>query len=94
MVVACGDRHWQYISVDGTTGVKEFSCGPNTDSHSGGWHLGYLPEHRYLKVQGGFMTITVECRDSKPVLIARHYDVDGHLENEDVNMAGPTRHHD
>jgi alkaline phosphatase D len=86
MYVACGDRHWQYVSVDAETGVKEFSCGPTSDKHAGGWsNSNILPEHRYLNVQGGFMTITVERRDGMPVLIARHYDVNGTLCNEDVN---------
>jgi alkaline phosphatase D len=86
MFVACGDRHWQYVSVDAKTGVKEFSCGPTSAKHAGGWsNSNRLPEHRYLNVQGGFMTITVERKDGRPVLSARHYDVDGKLCNEDVN---------
>ncbi len=86
MFVACGDRHWQYVSVDAETGVKEFSCGPTSQKHAGGWkNSNVLPEHRYLNVQGGFMTITVERKDGQPVLTARHYDVDGKLCNEDVN---------
>lgn len=86
MYVACGDRHWQYVSVDGETGVKEFSCGPTSQKHAGGWkNSNVLPEHRYLNVQGGFMTITAERRAGKPVLVARHYNVDGKLCNEDVN---------
>jgi alkaline phosphatase D len=87
MFVACGDRHWQYVSVDAETGVKEFSCGPTSDKHANGWSNDQLlPEHRYLNVQGGFMTLTVERHDENPTLIARHYDVDGKLCNEDVNQ--------
>lgn len=87
MFVACGDRHWQYVSVDADTGVKEFSCGPTSDKHAGGWeNSNVLPEHRYLNVQGGFMTIAVEYPNGNPVLIARHYDVNGKLCNEDVNV--------
>ncbi|VGO12259.1 Alkaline phosphatase D [Pontiella desulfatans] len=87
MFVACGDRHWQYVSVDAEIGVKEFSCGPTSNKHAGGWkNSNVLPEHRYLNVQGGFMTIGVDRRDGKPVLTARHYDVDGKLCNEDVNQ--------
>ncbi len=86
MFVACGDRHWQYVSVDADFGVKEFSCGPTADKHAGGWKNSMLmPEHRYLNVQGGFLTISVERKKGKPVLIARHYNVDGKLCNEDVN---------
>ena len=86
MYVACGDRHWQYVSVDGPTGVKEFSCGPTSEKHAGGWsNENVFPEHRYLNVQGGFMTISVERKDGTPTLTARHYDVNGKVCNEDVN---------
>jgi alkaline phosphatase D len=86
MFVACGDRHWQYVSVDSETGVKEFSCGPTADKHAGGWNNNkLLPEHRYLNVQGGFMTLSVDRRENKPILIARHYNVGGKLCNEDIN---------
>ncbi|MCW8925080.1 MAG: alkaline phosphatase D family protein, partial [Xanthomonadales bacterium] len=59
MVVACGDRHWQYVSVDQTYGVKEYSSGPVSDEHAGGWKNDMLrPEHKYLNVIGGFLEIT------------------------------------
>ena len=86
MYVACGDRHWQYVSVDEKTGVKEFSCGPTSDKHARGWSNDkVLPEHRYLNVQGGFMTISVVRKGNTPLLVARHYNVNGKLCNEDVN---------
>ena len=25
----CGDRHWQYMSIDPTSSLREFSCGPS-----------------------------------------------------------------
>lgn len=88
MFVTCGDRHWQYVSVDAETGIKEFSCGSSSHHHASGWKQeNVLPEHQYLNVQGGFLMLTVERRSGKPVLIARHYDVDGNLSNEDVNWA-------
>jgi len=84
MVVVCGDRHWQYVSVDPSRGVREYSCGPASDAHAGGWQPDDLrPEHQYLNVVGGFMSMTVEHVDGKPVLVARHYSVDGALLNED-----------
>jgi alkaline phosphatase D len=84
MVVACGDRHWQYVSVDSTHGVKEYSSGPVSDEHAGGWKNDMLrPEHKYLNVIGGFLAITVERQDGSPVLIARHHGVDGKILNED-----------
>ena len=86
MVIVCGDRHWQYVSVDAETGVKEFSCGPTSDKHASGWSNDQLlPEHRYLNVQGGFLAVTVDRENGKPVLAARHYNVDGVLCNEDVS---------
>jgi len=88
MVVACGDRHWQYVSVDSTHGVKEYSSGPVSDKHAGGWKNDMLyPEHKYLNVIGGFLAITVEREDGTPVLIARHHGVDGAILNEDRVVA-------
>lgn len=31
--IVCGDRHWQYLSVD-STGIEEFSCGALVDANS------------------------------------------------------------
>jgi hypothetical protein len=42
-----------------------------------------MPEHEYLNVIGGFLAATVERVDSKPVLIIRHYSVDGKILHED-----------
>ena len=84
MVVVCGDRHWQYVSTDPTTGLREYSCGPASDAHAGGWPKDDVrPEHKYLNVCGGFLAITVNRENDKPVLIARHYSVDGTVLNED-----------
>ncbi|MCC6154841.1 MAG: alkaline phosphatase D family protein, partial [Candidatus Hydrogenedentes bacterium] len=84
MVVVCGDRHWQYVSVDPTTGLREYSCGPASDAHAGGWPKDEKrPEHKYLNVIGGFLAVTVDRENDKPVLTARHYTVDGAIINED-----------
>ena len=84
MAVLCGDRHWQYISVDGETGVREYSCGPASVEHASGWEQeNRLPEHRYLNVTGGFLSGLVERIDGRPVLLFRHYSVDGDMLNED-----------
>ena len=77
LYVACGDRHWQYMSVDPKTKLREFSCGPASDVHSGGTpghNLEYQPFHR---VAGGFLTVTVTREDDAPVIIFRFHDVDG-----------------
>lgn len=82
MVVVCGDRHWQYISKDAETGVLEFSCGPGSHDHAGGWKQeDVLPEHIYLNVVGGFLEGKVSRVDGRPVLTFRHYDPDGKVLN-------------
>ena len=83
MVSVCGDRHWQYISKDAETGLLEFSCGPGSDAHAGGWSQDdKRPEHIYLHVGGGFMEGAVSRVGGKAVLVFRHYNPDGKLLNE------------
>lgn len=85
MVVLCGDRHWQYVSIDPKTGLREYSSGPTSDLHAGGFRMDLRePMHQYLNIIGGFMTCTAERRDDAPVLILRHYNVAGEVVNEDV----------
>jgi len=88
MYVICGDRHWQYVSVDAKTGVREYSCGPASNEHAGGWSNDKrFPEHRYLKVIGGFLAVIVDRLEGKPTLTFRHYGVDGNILNEDRFVA-------
>lgn len=85
MYIVCGDRHWQYVSVDPVTGVKEFSCGPTTDIHARGFSIKNKSEmHRYLKIKGGFLSVTVERNDDVPVARFRHHGVDGSVYHEEV----------
>jgi alkaline phosphatase D len=84
MYVICGDRHWQYVSVDAKTGVREYSCGPASDKHAGGWSNDMrYPEHKYLNVIGGFLAVIVDRSEGEPILTFRHYSVDGEVLNED-----------
>jgi len=85
MAVVCGDRHWQYVSVDPDSGCREYSCGPVSHKHAGGWRQTDFVKthHRYLKVCGGFLAGTVERLDGVPTLTFRHYDPDGKLLHED-----------
>lgn len=81
-VVVCGDRHWQYASVDGDTGLWEFSCGPTTDAHAGGFSEDKRSEaHRYLAVRGGFLSVAVERAgsDASCDLSLRHHDTSGRI---------------
>jgi len=83
MYIICGDRHWQYVSVDAKTGVREYSCGPASNEHAGGWSNDKrYPEHQYLNVTGGFLAVTVDRPDNKPSITFRHYSVDGEILNE------------
>jgi alkaline phosphatase D len=83
MVSVCGDRHWQYISKDAESGMLEFSCGPASDDHAGGWSQeNKLPEHIYLNVVGGFLEGTVSQTGEKPSLVFRHYSSNAEVLNE------------
>ena len=84
MFVACGDRHWQYVSVGTKTGVREYSCGPASNEHAGGWSNDKkLPQHQYLNVTGGFLAVIVDRFEDKPKVTFRHYSVDGDILNEE-----------
>ncbi len=83
MIVINGDRHWQYVSVDDETGLQEFGTGPSSDVHAGGWDQDdFRPEHRYLKLKGGFLHVTVTREDDTPKMILRHHGVTGEKYNE------------
>lgn len=83
--VACGDRHWQYVSVDKKTGLREYSSGPASNEHAGGFSEDRrTPEHVYLNVIGGFLAGTVERVDGEPQLTWTHYGVDGDVLHQDV----------
>jgi alkaline phosphatase D len=86
MVVLCGDRHWQYQSVDPATGVREYSVGPGSDPHAGGWKQeDYFPGiHRFLRVSGGFLSVNVDRTQSVPTMSIRFHDTDGNIKYEDV----------
>ena len=89
MIVICGDRHWQYVSVHAATGLREYATGAASDSHAGGWlsNDDVRPEHRYLNIIGGFLSVTAERRDGTPTLTLRHHGVDGEVLNEDILVA-------
>jgi alkaline phosphatase D len=75
--VTCGDRHWQYFSIDPKTGVREFCCGPVSDAHAEGCP-GYNHDyHWFLREKGGFLTVSLEGSEGAPRLVFRHHDVDG-----------------
>ncbi|MDQ1257145.1 MAG: alkaline phosphatase, partial [Candidatus Hydrogenedentes bacterium] len=88
MVVINGDRHWQYASVDGETGLREFGTGPSSDQHAEGWDVNdFRPEHRYLQLVGGFLHVTVDREEGVPRMTLRHRGVTGEVYNEEVLVA-------
>jgi alkaline phosphatase D len=84
LVVACGDRHWQYFSVDPKTGLREFGCGPLSDVHAGGYQPrpGDEAVQRFFRLAGGFLTVATERDSGGARLLLRHHAVDGDLVHE------------
>ena len=77
----CGDRHWQYMSVDPKSGLREFSCGPASNKHAGGNPK--QPDWQpFLRVKGGFLTVNVFQSDDTPTIAFRHHDVHGKVVHE------------
>ncbi|WP_439482586.1 alkaline phosphatase D family protein [Cyclobacterium plantarum] len=84
MYVVNGDRHWQYVSQDKETGLMEFGSGPVSDCHSQGWKEGDVrPEHRFLRLKGGFLSIRVHRNAQTPEILFEHRDVLGKVVNEE-----------
>ncbi|MBD3630305.1 alkaline phosphatase D family protein [Cyclobacterium sp.] len=84
MYVVNGDRHWQYVSKDKETGLMEFGSGPVSDCHSQGWKEGDVrPEHRFLRLKGGFLSIRVHRNAQTPEILFEHRDVLGKVVNEE-----------
>ena len=88
MIVICGDRHWQYVSIHEETGLREHATGAASDAHAGGWTQGDVrPEHRYVNVIGGFLSVTADRREGTPTLALRNHGVDGEVLFEDILAA-------
>ena len=80
-----GDRHWQYVTHWNNTNLWEFGCGPGSDQHAGGWSQdNKLPEHRFLRVKGGFLKGEVSRQNDSCTLRFAHYDVKGNKVHEEV----------
>lgn len=93
VIVCCGDRHWQYASVDDETGLWEFGCGPGSEAHELGWKEGdERAAHRFLRVAGGFLSgeVGYSGKPPRPTLTLRHHTVDGQpLNNFDFQPVTP-----
>jgi alkaline phosphatase D len=84
LVLACGDRHWQYYSVDPATGTREFGCGPSSDVHAGGYNPqpGDDAVQKFFRLKGGFLTMAVELERGSGRLLIRHHAIDGAVVHE------------
>ncbi|MBA7570633.1 hypothetical protein ES708_12386 [subsurface metagenome] len=79
-----GDRHWQYVTNPKGTNLWEFSCGAGADKHAGGWsQKDKRPQHRFLRVKGGFLRGHVSRADGAPTLTFQHMDVNGNVVHQE-----------
>lgn len=77
----CGDRHWQYMSIDPKSGLREFSCGPASDAHAGGNPK--QPDWQpFLRVRGGFLSVSITREQEVPTISFQHRDVHGKVVHE------------
>ena len=69
--------------------MREYSCGPATDKHAGGWKQSdfVADYHRYLNVIGGFLAATAERADGKPTLAFATTTGKGTVKHEDRIVA-------
>ena len=92
MIVITGDRHWQYASVDPVSGTREFSCGPSSDVHAGGYSPkpGDEEVQKFFRLQGGFLSVAIELPAEGDVAMrVRHHAVAGEVVHEMLIPAAP-----
>ncbi|MFQ5734508.1 MAG: alkaline phosphatase D family protein, partial [Planctomycetaceae bacterium] len=82
LFVCCGDRHWQYLSIDPKSGLREFSCGPASNKHAGGTPGQNPKVQPFHRVKGGFLSVNVFREKGTPTIAFRHHDVHGRVVNE------------
>ncbi len=86
--ITCGDRHWQYVTHYEDTNLWEFGSGSGADQHAGGWKQEDVrPEHRFLRVKGGYLFAKVFQEDGKAAISFQHHDVDGNMVHEEIFYA-------
>lgn len=84
LFIVNGDRHWQYVTHIENTNLWEFGCGAGADVHAGGWKQeDFRPEHQFLRVKGGFLSVDV-TRKKEPEIKFTHHNVEGKPVNEVV----------
>jgi len=93
VIVFCGDRHWQYASVDEETNLWEFGSGPGSEKHQFGWKPSDVrPVHRFLRVKGGFLSgeLTYRGKQNESQLTIHHHSVTGEEVSEFQFPTTPT----
>lgn len=73
----CGDRHWQFHSVHPATGVHEFCPGAASDEHAGGTPGPNEKYHKFHRVKGGFLSVTLTPTDEGSAIRLCHRDING-----------------
>lgn len=81
-ILCCGDRHWQYHSIEPDFGIHEFSCGPLSDQHAQGAPKSQPDWQVFRRVKGGYLTVGVGYPNETPTLTVQHHAVDGSVVNE------------
>jgi alkaline phosphatase D len=80
-----GDRHWQYVTNIPGTSLWEFSTGAGSDSHAEGWNQDDVrPEHRFLRVKGGYLRGDVSRNGGEVIIKLQHCDVEGNVVHEEA----------
>ena len=82
LLVCCGDRHWQYMSVDPKTSLREFSCGPASNEHAGGTPGQDKEVQPFHRVKGGFLSVSVRKPMDTPTISFRFHGVHGKVAYE------------
>jgi len=83
--VCNGDRHWQYVTNIPGTNLWEFGTGAGSDSHAEGWNQEDVrPEHKFLRVRGGYLRGSVFREDGGVIIRFQHCDVDGNIVHEEL----------
>ncbi len=83
--VCVGDRHWQYATHFKDSNLWEFGCGSGADAHAGGWNPNDLrPEHKFLRVKGGYLVGKVFTEKNVTKLKFEHRDVNGNKVHEET----------
>jgi alkaline phosphatase D len=89
LIVITGDRHWQYVSRDPSTGVEEWSVGAASDAHAGGWNEDKpRAQHRFLRIKhGGYLSGEVSSAGTGATLTLRLHDTAGTVVFADTKNA-------